>query len=132
MIHSPRSVSHTSNPCFSRYALRRISSAVMDFDFTTVLTPFSSAIFAMISRASTASAARWTTTPRFSASALNRAYSSSTCRAASSFMSAIWRMSPRPSISSKTLSRLARYSTANLSSVRRWKESFSASSICRW
>ena len=129
MIHSPRSVSQTSSPCARRCALRPISSDVMHFDFTIDFTPFSAAIFAIISRAAAASAARCTTTPRFSASALNCAYSSSMCCAAASFTSAMRRMSSRPSTSSNTLSRLARYSTANLSRVRRWKESFSASSI---
>ena len=51
----------------------RITDAVMDLDFTTRFTPFSAAIRAMIAQASAASAARWTTAPRRSASCLNRA-----------------------------------------------------------
>ena len=130
-IHSPRSVSFTSIPAASRCALRPISSAVMDFDLTILRTSFSLAMAAMISRASAASFARCTTAPRFSASARKRSYSSSMCRAASSFTSAMRWMSPRSSTSANTRSRPARYSTANLSSVRRRNPSFSASSISR-
>ena len=72
MIHSPRSVSQTCRPCFSRWALRPISSAVIDLDFTMRFTPFSAAIRAMMAQASAASAARWTITPRDSASRLKR------------------------------------------------------------
>ena len=39
MIHSPRSVSTTSQPAAPSASLRPISSVAIDFDFTTVRAP---------------------------------------------------------------------------------------------
>ncbi len=65
-IYSPRSVSTTASPTFSRSALRCSSSVTIDFDLMIDLTPFISAISRTMRRASSASGAQWTIPPAFS------------------------------------------------------------------
>ena len=67
MIHSPRSVSPTVIPAFSRKGLRWISSVAMDFDLTTVFTPLSCATFRIYSLTLAGSLVLKTFAPRASA-----------------------------------------------------------------
>src|ERR1700687_2561321 len=136
-IRSPRSVSTTSMPSASRYGLSSISSPTMVLTLVTTMRPppFPSSsrelpafqqIWAMMSRASAASFAKWTLPPTASSLSLNCATSSgSLSRLAMrrAFKSA------RPfakSQLSKALSRLAR-SPVIASTSARWRSlSFSA------
>src|SRR6267143_2492425 len=82
-IRSPRSVSTTSMPSASRKGLRSISSAAIDLTLVTTMRPLSvpalpafQQIWAMMSRASAASLAKWTLPPTASSLVLNCSISS--------------------------------------------------------
>ena len=76
MIHSPRSVSTTWRPSFSRALFRPTSSLTMDFDLTMSRAFFSRAIRRIVSIASWGTEALCTRAPAFSASRLKRSMSS--------------------------------------------------------
>ena len=100
MIHSPRSVSPTEIPAFSRKALRWISSVAMDLDLTTLLTSLSWATLRMYSLTFSGSLVRKTLAPRASAFLAKVSASSSRLEAAWDFRSAITLRSASKSIPS--------------------------------
>ncbi len=62
-IHSPQVRFLESDALFLRYGFRRISSEVIDFDFTTVCVPFSRKIASIVRRASSVLRPRCTFAP---------------------------------------------------------------------
>ncbi len=107
MMYSPRSVSSTSMPAFSRWALRWISSETIDLLLTTVFAPRSARIRAMISRAEAASFARCTVAPALVARDANiSTYSCSRSRTCNRSAEALSRSASRSATDAKASARL--------------------------